>query len=185
MTLRLNTSSMRARYLAGVSSSLRSGSTTASLCICKELFLDALEPGEAGVRAPCKLFEFCRMRLSPRRSPKLLRPVDDEVRVVPGNGRSLTEFLPIELAVEDLPLMPRCIRVGDDWPEFCEPGRNSAVAGEPAVFTVRFGPSDAWGTGVVLSGPVASRGSSGGGLEGTRKGLEAAAGMDFPFDCCR
>lgn len=124
------------------------------------------------------------MRLRPKRSPKLLRPVEVEVRVVPGNCTSFREFLPIELAVDDLSLIPRCIRVGEDWPECSEPGRNSAVDGDPAVFTARLGSSEELAIGVVRSCPVAGRESSGVGLEETRDGLDAAAGsVDFPFDC--
>jgi hypothetical protein len=40
----------------------------------------------------------------------------------------------MELMVDVLPLSPVCERFGDSRPEFREPGRNSAVAGEAVVF---------------------------------------------------
>jgi hypothetical protein len=65
-----------------------------------------------GVNVPCRnaaMSEFWRSRPRPRRSLKLFRPVDIEVRVVGGAKWSSTEsrgeFLPNELIVEDLPLL--------------------------------------------------------------------------------
>ena len=88
-----------------------------------------LEPGVTGVRVPCRprvRSEFCRSLPKPNRSPKLFRPVDVEVRVVPGGARwSSIESRPAELIVEDLPLRRRCVLVGDDCPECVEPGRKT------------------------------------------------------------
>lgn len=150
--------------------------------------MDGADPGEAGVRAPCcKLLEFCRIRLRPKRSPKLLRPVDDDVRVVPGNCSSFKELLPTELVVEDLSLRPGCIRVGDDWPEFREFGRNNAVAGDPAVFTERLGPWAVLGTRVVPSLAVEGRELSGVVFGRTRDAWDPFNGdtPGFPFCCWR
>jgi hypothetical protein len=52
--------------------------------------------------------EVCLSLLSPRRSLKLLRPVEMDVLEVGGarwSSDSLGEFLPKELIVEDLPLL--------------------------------------------------------------------------------
>jgi len=137
MTLLLTTSSRRSRYLAGFSSSRRSGNTTDSLGSWRELFLDAFDPGVAGVRDPCLIprgSELFLSRLSPSRSPKLFRPVDEDVRVVGGASRSSIDVRPRELIVEDRPRRCKCDLVGDEWPEFLESDRNSAVAGEGLDF---------------------------------------------------
>ena len=99
--------------------------------------MDVSDPGVAGAwmllrtgwSAPC------RSRLRPRSSPKLFLPVEDmDILLGGGSGRSSTEglgeFLPVELRVEDLPLMLRCDRVGEEYPEFRELGRKRAVTGE-------------------------------------------------------
>jgi hypothetical protein len=55
-TPRLIMPSIRAIYLAGDSSSNRSGRTTdSSLGSWRELVLDAMDPGVAGVKEPCRL----------------------------------------------------------------------------------------------------------------------------------
>lgn len=109
-TLRLTTSRRRSRYFAGVSSSWRSGRVTDPRGSWKELFFEAQEPGVMGVNVPCRdgaMSWFCLNRPRPRRSPKLLRPVEMDVLEVGGAKWSSTEsrgeFLPRELKVEDLP----------------------------------------------------------------------------------
>ncbi|KAG7149558.1 hypothetical protein HYQ46_001527 [Verticillium longisporum] len=137
MTPRLSSCSIRARYLAAVSSSRRSGKATGSRAICKELFLEVLEPGVAGVRLPGRPLassEFCRNLFRPKRSPRLFRPVDDDVRVVPGFRKSSIESRPRELIVDDLPRSCSRARVGEERPECMEPGRKRAVAGDTAAF---------------------------------------------------
>lgn len=107
-----------------------------------ELFLDVLEPGVAGVSEPWRAesSEFCRNRLRPSRSPKLLRPVaDDELLTVSGGPRSSMESRLSELSVDDLPRawrprVPAVERVGDERPEFRELGRKKAEAGEGFPF---------------------------------------------------
>lgn len=96
-----------------------------------------MEPGVAGVSDPPRveaMSEFSRSRLRPRRSPKLLRPVEKEVLETGGARCSSTdwrgEFIPRELIVEDLPLLCIWLRVGEEWPECLEFGRKRAVAGD-------------------------------------------------------
>lgn len=117
----------------------------------------------AGVRAPWRgLSWFCRSRLSPSRSPKLFRPVEDDVRVVPANWRSSTDALPNELMVDDRPRRVRAARVGDDCPELRDPGRNRAVAGDADGLpkNVELCEGEATGVAVLLRPPVDGRGGS-------------------------
>lgn len=98
-----------------------------------------LEPGVAGVNDPPRPdgSEFCLNLLRLRRSPKLFRPIEDDVLAAEGaccpSTDALGEFLPRELIVEDLPLRCSCALVGDDCPELLELGRNSTVAGDAAA----------------------------------------------------
>lgn len=167
ITLRLTTSSRRARYLAGVSSSLRSGSITDSRAICRELFLLVLEPGVAGVSDPPRPegSEFCLNLLRLRRSPKLFRPMEDDVLTVAGrfcpSTDALGEFLPRELIVEDLPLRWRCALVGEDCPEFLELGLNNTVGGDAADFEKD--PCAGEGTGAMFT-PLPEEGREGVGV---------------------
>lgn len=101
----------------------------------RELSLEVLEPGVAGVPFPWRkdsgLF---RSLLIPSKSPKLLRPVDVDARGKGGASRSSVDSRPKELIVDDLSL--RFIRdlVGDEVPLFLEFGRNKAVAGDAFGF---------------------------------------------------
>jgi hypothetical protein len=112
-----------------------------SRAICSELFLDVLDPGVRGVSVPClPLFgsELCRSRLRLSKSPKLLLPVEVDVRVVAGIGCSSTEglgeFFPNELIVDDRSLRSNAALVGDVCPECLELGLKNVVAGEPCAF---------------------------------------------------
>ena len=100
---------------------------------------------------------------------------------------SLGEFRPSELIVEDLPLLCRWARVGDEWPECecVEPGRNRAVAGDAwdlaGTVTARF-----WGGGVVapfLDGALESVGVAWALCEGfAGDGSEEEPGFDATME---
>lgn len=125
------------------------------------MFLEAYDPGVAGVRLPWREPSvFCLSRFRPSRSPKLLRPVEDEVRVVPGYWWSSTEGRPNELIVDDRPLRLICDRVGDDCPDW-EPGRNKAVAGDAEGFPKKVELREGEAIGVLPPWLVEGRGASG------------------------
>jgi hypothetical protein len=136
-------SSRRTRYFAGVSSSSRSGriiGAVGSLVSCIELFFEVFEPGVAGPEPRGNGgSEFCRSLWErPKRSPKLFRPVDVDVRVDGrvgvGNGSSPGIFRK-ELNVEDLPRIPSLARVGEDVVDALDPCRR---IGLPAMVEAVF-----------------------------------------------
>ena len=96
--------------------------------------MDVLDPGVTGVMVPCRPFAsaFWRSLLRPKRSLKLFRPVDDDVLVTGRVRCSSTDSLgvPKELMVDDLPLVWRNGRVGEEAPDCLELGRKKAVAGD-------------------------------------------------------
>lgn len=98
----------------------------------RELSLEVFEPGVAGVPVPCREDSGFRNLFIPSRSPKLLRPVEVEVRAYGGASRSSRDSRPRELIVDDLPLI--CGLVGDGVPLFLESGLNKAVAGDAFGF---------------------------------------------------
>jgi len=134
-----------------------------------ELFFDVFDPGVAGVREPCRpdpVSDPFLNLLSPNRSPKLFRPVDDEVRVVGGANRSSMDSLPRELKVDERPLRFEGARVGEAWPEFLELGLNKAVAGDMLDFANR---------------PRAEDGVSGTGVSPFRDDVDGREGVGVSF----
>lgn len=129
-----------------------------SLGSWRELFFEALEPGVAGVRLPRRVevaSEFCRRRLRPKKSPILF--LGAEVDVLPGCGArcssadTLGEALLSELSVEDLPLLWRYVRVGEDCPELRDPGLKKAVAGEALDLLVNNARADVGGVAIPFT----------------------------------
>lgn len=118
---RLITSSKRARYLAGVSPSCRSGTTTgASLGRLMEFWFDREEDGVPGKAIPFREVtgsELCRNRDKLNKPPRLGRPeVEVDVRVESGRvgvgGTSSSGTLRKEPIVDD---RPRASSLGG-WP---------------------------------------------------------------------
>jgi len=114
--------------------------------------------------------EFWRNRWDkPKRSPKLLRPVEVDVLVDckggVGSGSSLARFRR-EFRVDDLPRSPSLARVGDDAVDALEPCRRRGIPG-PARAALDLTRADGDGKGVAKPWPPTSS------IDDERKALTA------------